>query len=111
MTTNKINFPQNVRGFDWTQPPMEGPPTERTQVGYFCWCNTSEEDNYRELEKGFYVLPDGSAEIETIDKPFSSADKAEVISNVETFAPGTWEPEYPTTSFGSRGGIWIKKRD
>lgn len=103
-----IEFPNNVKRFDWTQPPMEGPPKERTMIGYFCWCDTSDENDYRTFKQEFYVLPDGSAEIKTINKPFSSADKAEVISNVERFAPGSWEPEYPVTDFGSRGGTWIK---
>lgn len=105
-----IEFPNNVKSFDWTAAPMEGPPKERTMIGYFCWCDTSDENDYRTFKQEFYVLPNGGAEILILNRPFSSSDKEEVEVKVETFSPGSWEPEYPVTDFGSRGGTWIKAK-
>lgn len=93
-------FPNDVRGFDWTSPPMEGPPASKTIVGYYCWCENNGE-KIVDCRVEYYVLPDGSAEIVT-----NKGDTQEK----QTFAPGTWEPLYPETSFGSYGGNWIERK-
>ena len=94
-----MNFPKNVKGLDWSQPPMESPPSSRTYVGYACWCDNCDGEELVDCKKEFYVLPDGGAEI---------VSTRGVRVEKETLAPGTWEPEYPATSFGSHGGIWIR---
>lgn len=95
-------FPARVKGFDWTALPMTAPPVEATHVGYFCWCNNEfdgEEEYIVDCRNDYYVLPDGGAKI---------VRKRDDEVEEEIFAPGTWEPEYPSTNFGSRGGIWVQ---
>lgn len=90
-----VMWPKNVRGFDWTSEPMAGPPAEKTRIGYHRWW--SDETGRNEVD--YYVHPDGSAEI-------VRKNEDETTSNV--FPAGTWEVEYPVTTFGSRGGCWVR---
>ena len=95
------NWPGNVRGFDWTLPPMAGPPAVRTRVGYHRWTWVSDYGDYttqQDCGRDYYLHPDGSAEVVE-----SHTDFTDVIP------PGRWVIEYPTTTFGSRGGVFLRR--
>lgn len=105
-----VPWPSNVRGMDWTQPAMAGPPEERTRIGYRRWADTSvdteDEDYGYPCGEDYYILPDGSAEIVRWSKYIR--DRWDGETATEVLPPGTWEVEYPTSTFGSRGGCCIR---
>lgn len=95
MTSSQGVWPDNVRSFDWTKPAMSAPPAKRTNIGYRRWCETEED-----VVVDYYVNPDGSAEAVRFGEEAS----------LTRYEPGTWEVEYPSTSFGSRGGCFIREK-
>jgi hypothetical protein len=107
MIKESIAWPSNVSGFDWTQPPMERPPEERTQIGYFNW-HTQFKGNLEKCERQYFVMPDGSAEI-LHTMPHYNKNNTWVFGTwTEVLAPGTWACIYPTTTLPSYGGCWIE---
>jgi hypothetical protein len=78
---------------------MPHPPAVRTQIGYHRWWS----DEYGACGIYYYVLPDGAAEIVRQ----SEADGDEV----EKIPAGEWEVVYPVTTFGSRGGCWVERKN
>ena len=99
-----MTWPNDVRGMDWTQPAMPGPPAERTMIGYWRWsftlCDPDDPDYGHPCGRNYYVLPDGSAEIEGWDGKERFTRR---------LPPGTWRVLYPTwIQFGSRGGCFVE---
>lgn len=103
-------FPSNVTGYDWTALPMTAPPEEETDVGRYEWCEHDRDDDQIIIgcRRDYFVLPDGGAKMIETRKPW---EEGEEEVQEEIFLPGTWEPHYPTTDFGSRAGIFIKAKE
>jgi hypothetical protein len=92
---------------------MASPPAKRTQIGYFRWTDLRENDEERwNCGRDYFVLPDGSAEVvsweEWQDAPADVPPDERHKEEVTSYPPGDWKVEYPTTTFGSRGGCWIQ---
>lgn len=115
-----VPFPIDVRAMDWTQPAWSGPPSERTHVGYHRWADTNVDTDHDDYGypcgTDYYVLPDGSAEIiqysrDIRDSYFDeeSVDASSNDTTVTILLPGEWYVEYPRSTFGSRGGVFLRR--
>lgn len=75
---------------------MAGPPSETTEVGYHHWW----DEQRGRCSRRYYLLPDGGAVIIESDESGDPPDQT-------VYQAGEWVVEYPTTTFGSRGGVWL----
>lgn len=109
-------WPSNVRGYDWTLPPFEGPPPVATEIGHCSYLSSYTDydesgDPFEDHESHriiYSVLPTGQARIRhECEAQWGSGE----IEITETLIPaGQWVCDYWhdwPTRFGSRAGCRI----
>ena len=84
--------------------PLNKIPTEPYEVGYHCWCQSYDDEEYYDQRQGWWLFPDGHAE-----ERFSPGGDPNWGNDPLTrvFPPATWTIESMMFKFGSMGGYMV----